>query len=294
MSKQSIFEKLKKSLDYKNEILRIEEILKANIVSVCIDRLCGRYRNYRFEDFISEYIFLDWNARETCLNCEDMREVLEINKIVDNCRKNKEITVEQLLDYFEYAVNILLLWSKVYDKRVDYKINKEVHRAALNNIQNILNKLNFEIKLIEKEDKIIIVEKNPAATAVAEIVDENIADEVIQYNHYLLKGDIETKKKCLLSLGNQLEPQRNQIKSLNSKLEANIFFMLNNLNLRHNNCDVNDEKRYNKFVDEMSKEILEEYYDELYQMILLAFLLIDNIKRTKEIENLKTKIGGQQ
>lgn len=44
----------------------------------------------------------------------------------------------------------------------------------------------------------------------------------------------------------------------------------------------------------MRKEILEEYYDELYQMMLLAFLLIDNVDRMNKIDELKNKIGGQQ
>lgn len=293
MSKQSIFDKLKNSLNYKYEILRIEDILKAKIVTVYIDRLTGRRINYKFEDFIGEYIFLEWTERETCLNCEDMREVLGINGIVDNCRRNKEITVEQLLDYMEYAFNILYLFIKIDFKKVDFKIDKKVYSAALDNIENVLNKLNFEIKFFGKSDKAIIAEKNPAATAVAEIVDENIAYDVIQYNHYLLKGDIETKKKILLSLGAKLEPQRNTLKELNKNLETNIFFMLNNLNIRHNNCDVNDNGKYKQFVASMSKEMLEEYYDELYQMILLAFLLMDNVDRMMKIDELKNKIGGK-
>ena len=95
-------------------------------------------------------------------------------------------------------------------------------------------------------------------------------------------------------LGTKLEPQRTIISSLNSKLETNIFFMLNNLNIRHNNCDDNDKGKYKQFVASMRKEILEEYYDELYQMMLLAFLLIDNVDRMNKIDELKNKIGGQQ
>lgn len=293
MSRKSIFLKLKESINYQYEIIKIDRILKDNIVEIPIDDIYGRWRKYEFESFINEFIFLEWKNRGTCINCEDMRKILKINSIVIRCIDGKEITLEQLLDYFEYAINILLLLLKIDERKVNYRIDNKLYCAALDNIENVLSKLNYEIQPISKDDKYILVEKNPAATAVAEIVDENIADDVIQYNHYLLKGDMETKKKILFALGAKLEPQRNNLKEANKNLELNIFFMLNNLNIRHNNCDVSNEKNYKKYIANMSKEILEEYYDELYQMILLAFLLIDNVDRMKKIDELKAKIGGK-
>ena len=41
----------------------------------------------------------------------------------------------------------------------------------------------------------------------------------------------------------------------------------------------------------MSEEELEEWYDELYQMILLAFLMIDNVERMEKIKKLKHNIN---
>ena len=40
----------------------------------------------------------------------------------------------------------------------------------------------------------------------------------------------------------------------------------------------------------MSQSNLENYYDELYQMCLLAFLEIEQIERTKIFNELKSKI----
>lgn len=42
----------------------------------------------------------------------------------------------------------------------------------------------------------------------------------------------------------------------------------------------------------MRLSTLEKWYDELYQMILLALLLLDNTDRTNKIKELKTKING--
>ena len=46
-----------------------------------------------------------------------------------------------------------------------------------------------------------------------------------------------------------------------------------------------------EYVAKMRKDRLEKWYDELYQMILLAFLLMDNTKRTDRVKELKVKIN---
>jgi hypothetical protein len=43
----------------------------------------------------------------------------------------------------------------------------------------------------------------------------------------------------------------------------------------------------------MTKKQLEKWYDELYQMILLAFLLLDNVERIKKVKKLKENIIGK-
>ena len=42
----------------------------------------------------------------------------------------------------------------------------------------------------------------------------------------------------------------------------------------------------------MRKDRLEKWYDELYQMLLLAFLLMDNTKRVEKVKELKEKINA--
>ena len=295
MSRKNIFQKMQEIHNYDKEILRIESLLNKDkcIAIKYTDLRQIRYHYYNIQSFVDKYLFLEWKNRGNYISCNEMRNDLQINRLVYYCESGIDVAIEDLFDYLEYVANILNLIKNCKWDNENNVIDKQICKAIINNIKNILETLNYEIYKID-DQKIIVVEKNPAATAVAEIMDENIAYKVIQYNHYLLKGDIEAKKRILLVLGNKLEPQRSQLKSLNNKLETNIFFMLNNMNLRHNNCDINDEKRYKNFVAEMSKDKLENYYDELYQMILLAFLLIDNINRTKKIENLKIKIGGQQ
>lgn len=67
--------------------------------------------------------------------------------------------------------------------------------------------------------------------------------------------------------------------------------MLNNLNLRHNNIMPSDNN-YKDFVAKMDIATLENWYDELYQMLLLAFLEIDQIERNSKVKTLKASING--
>ena len=111
----------------------------------------------------------------------------------------------------------------------------------------------------------------------------------MEYNHYSLKGDIVRKRDILRILADKLEPQRKQLKGINSKLEDDVFALLNNLNIRHNNCKEGD-KNYKEIVAKMTQDELEGWYDETYQMCLLAFLELDNVERTKKVAELKGEL----
>lgn len=61
------------------------------------------------------------------------------------------------------------------------------------------------------------------------------------------------------------------------------------MDIRHNNCDLSDKKNYNEYFDLLTSNQKEEWYDEIYQMSLLIFLLLENRNRTKKISVLKSK-----
>ena len=70
-------------------------------------------------------------------------------------------------------------------------------------------------------------------------------------------------------------------------LESDFFYMVNSMNVRHNNCDDADKKKYNaKFVTLTSQE-QEDWYDEIYQG-LMAFLMLEQANREKRIAAFKS------
>ncbi len=133
------------------------------------------------------------------------------------------------------------------------------------------------------------VPKDQAAVSVAEIIDSSLSYRVIEYNHHSMKGDLERKKATLLVLAEKLEPQRANLRQINSSLESDLFYLFNNVNIRHNNAD-QGSKNYIPLVADMDKDWLEEWYDETYQMCLLAFLELDNVDRKARVKQLKENI----
>lgn len=136
----------------------------------------------------------------------------------------------------------------------------------------------------------LFVPKKQEAIAVSEIVAPEISYKVLEYNHYTMKGDIARKKETLRILADQLEPKRADLTAINKELASNVFFMFNNMNIRHNNRTEGD-KNYKEVVAKMTQDALESWYDETYQLCLLAFLELDNVERTKKVAQLKASFG---
>ena len=62
--------------------------------------------------------------------------------------------------------------------------------------------------------------------------------------------------------------------------------LFNKMNLRHNNSDP-ETKNFVPFMATIEEHEIEKWYDETYQMCLLAFLELDNIERTEKLDALK-------
>lgn len=131
---------------------------------------------------------------------------------------------------------------------------------------------------------IIIVPKDPAAIAVAEISEEKIAYKIVEYNHYSMKGDLVRKLSTLKLLADEIEPRRKELKGISGSVESELFRMMDKF-VRHNNKD-------NAFIAAMSPNEIESTYDDIYQMWLLAMLELDNVDRKKRAKELLGKINA--
>lgn len=226
--------------------------------------------------------FIDVPFRKTCLSLDDF----------DDChnshfeKKQSDVDLNYLVSFCEYTYNFVL-WSNCDMSLINTEIN-EHRQIYLQQVRKVIESVGYEMteKITENSRVTIMIPKSPAAITVSEIVPSSLSYKIIEYNHYALKGDIDTKRSIILLLANELEPKRGALKDINGTLEKDIFFLYNNMNIRHNNCEPNS-KNYKEHTANMSSKELESWYDEIYQLSLLAFLELDNIERNKKIEDLK-------
>ena len=263
-------------------------LVEANIdIKREYDRLYSSFYLQKNQDMYGNYYslqelcaanFINIPFRGTCLNLDDFDDFYDIHfeKVPSNFDLN------YLILFCEYTYNFALYLNiNMTPMHLGMNTPQQVY---LQQIAKVIEAIGY--MMVQKENITIMIPKSQEAIAVSEIVPSDLSYKVIEYNHHALQGNIEAKKAILLLLANQLEPKRNQLKNVNRLLETNIFFLYNSMNIRHNNCDINSNS-YKEYTANMSKKNLEIWYDEIYQLSLLAFLELDNIERINRIEELK-------
>ena len=242
--------------------------------------------NYELRSSLEAYVdlslFRSWEYRDTAINVKEYRDRLDID---NDILSRSNISLDIFLKLSEYSLNICLIFDK--KSPFDEKTKSRVISPIIVNIKKILEELNHEI-IIPDEDKckVIIIEKNPSATAVAEIIEDNeISRDVIRYNHFMLKGDLAEKKKILSQLYKEFEKIRKKLNANNQKgMAQECGLLFNALEIRHaNHVDPDVASR----VEKMTDEELEEWYDKTYDLFLTCELVANYIDMGKDIDWLK-------
>ena len=281
--RKSIFDIVSSTVDMAGEVKRLLVMSRNETV------LIAEYGiKYNLFDFVDRYCFKEWSARQHFLNVDDFLTALNFNLLYHDALNN----VDSLLTLIELIYNFWeLSYQKLDDTSLPVKgVGNYYHLKDV--MDDLLDQYNHTAYIDEDNDCVLVIEDKTEVSSVAEIVPENLSLSVIKYNHRSLQGDLNAKKSILVALGAELEPQRKELQELNKQLTSDIFFMLNNMNIRHNNRSKKELAKYKDYVAKMKYDRLEKWYDELYQMMLLAFLLLDNVSRQKSVAELKSKIGG--
>lgn len=244
--------------------------------------------NLPLEEFVDIYVFYDWNGRKRCTSIDEFKEHLKIPQIIDLVSRDLPISFTDVLILLEYIENIVFLCDCEIDS---FSLSYFQEFVFLKQeLQYVLDNLNYECVSDPRNDGVILIEKNAATTAAAEISEPEQASAILRYNHFTLKGDLKAKKNILLELGNDFESYRKSLSTYRSDLVSETAELLNNMHIRHNNrTKPNDGSNpsFNQYVCDMSDEELEGWYDEIYQMLLLCILEKDHMQRKKKIKELK-------
>ena len=232
------------------------------------------------EKYLNEYAFVTWQGRG---HVTDLAEFLKMSGY--NTLSGKyQYTLDDFISLSEILLNLWKAADATRNQNNGFTFGHN-YNLMLRIIEDNLTACNHKAMYDKAHDYYLIVEAKPEVTAVAEIVEESLAFEVLRYNHRTLKGNLQEKRKILFLLGQSLEINRKQLQGINNQLADAIFNMLNNMGIRHNNQHNED------VLANITEEELEEWYDELYQMMLLAELELDNIERMNKYKtDLKPKL----
>lgn len=191
----------------------------------------------------------------------------------------KNFDLDYFLTFCEYIYNFAVELEAMEVGRQD-DISRV--RRIMSNVQECMDIIGYE-EYFDDESVSIFVEKKPEALAVAEIVEPELGYKIMEYNHHQLKGDLTAKQLILKMMADDIETERKSLKNINSTLESQLFEMMNKF-VRHSH-----EKT--PAILEMSDDKIEEYYDDIYQMWLLAKLELDNMSRKDKIKELLKQIN---
>ena len=243
--------------------------------------------------FLCDQSFLKLPLRGTCISLDDFNKTHNYNFK----EYPRFFNLDYLLDFCEYTYNLVYFSERcnigMITRAVDNVIKLYIHQ-----ILSVIEKIDY--MGIVQDYFMKFIPKDQVVKAAAEKADPNLSPRVFEYNHRSLKGNLERKKDILRAFAHKLEPQLNRIKQFNSSLENNLSCFFNNLDLRHNNVDQNGGNNYKPFVANMKKQEIEQWYDTIYQMCLLAFLGLDYLdhkdkfEQLNQIEQLKQNIRPQK
>lgn len=226
---------------------------------------------------VCEKHFFEMPFRGTYLGLEDFEKSNNIAFEIDP----DNVDINYLVNYCEYIYNLIVNLKE----RIHFEKSK--FSNPIEHIQTLIEKIGY--MMIQHEDIYLLVPKSQPSIVVAEMLPADLSYKVIEYNHHSMKGDIGRKQATLKLLADQLEAKRADLNSVDKTLTSDLFFLINTLNIRHNNADP-DSKSYKKVVADMTDDELEEWYDRTYDMCLYAFMTLDQADRNAEVKALKQKI----
>ncbi len=260
-------------IDISREYIKLYDLFFSKTIS-------EGYSKASIRDVINDN-YINFDDRGTCLDLDDFDETygFDFETIPNN------ITVDDFVLFCEYLYNLM---KKYNNSRlsVRYSIAKLIEQQ----IESLIEVIGYMITLDDK--CVIFVPKDNVVISVAGTLPSELSYKLISYNHHSSKGNLDVKKEILLKLAYQIEANEKILSSIDNTFKKDLYFLFNNLGIRHNNTDPNAVD-YKEFVGTMNTEALEYWYDETYQMSLLALMRIEHFERSRNIKDLKDKIGNK-
>lgn len=229
--------------------------------------------------------FLHFYFAGTCLSLEEFDKKYGFNFPIPG----EESSIDDLVLLLEYFQNLVEGFRCA--NYTLYRYSKTINEDFLSRyLYKMAEEMGYEFS--SQDELSVLVEKNAVVKAVAEsdLIPDDLSYKLITYDHHSMRGDLEGKKTIILRLAALLEAKKSILHQVNPNLENDLFYIFNNFNLRHNNCDSSAKGKYKPYIANMKKDDLEKWYDEAYQMCLLAFMEIEQAARKPKFDAIKAEI----
>ena len=176
-------------------------------------------------------------------------------------------TLEGLLLYCEIISNLIYTLPSNYLTDHDICRNRD---QIISNVKYILEKTGNQFAAGAGKVLIIVPKDELVHAVIEDISDKDVGLAILEYGRFSNKGNLKRKRETLVKIARLLEPKLkdNKLTEPRKSLADNIDFVLNNFNIRHNN---EAGKSANVLLPELTAQMLEIVYDDLYQAMLLFF-----------------------
>ena len=228
-----------------------------------IEQLSGLYCNSTIYERVKNDLFNNLPIKGTCIDLRDLLKELKIDLSEQNAN------LDDLFNLIEFILCVI---------DADYSCMRFLYDDIMSNIDIVLEKTSHKI-IKGRLGRIVVPANEIVDEAVALVDDKNISLEILEYNHRSNIGNLTSKQTILAKIGKAYELK---IKKSNNPISDDISFLLNKLNIRHNNSVLKDKQIMDNIKDD-----LEEWYDKLYTL-LVAFIIYDETEKiSKEVQKLK-------
>lgn len=240
---------------------------------------------------IREYIsecFRDISIRGTCLtlNEYDDEHGYNFNYYIP---PNTD-ALEHLISFCKYSYNLVFAAIKAERLSIPSRLIASMKKPMdfyIDQVLSVIEKIGY--MPVEADGITDFVPKSPTTIMVAENLEPNLSNLILRYKLHSLKGNLEEKAIILYRLGKKLEGDRDTLSNFNNDFEKDLFTLLNSIDIRHNNI-AESSKNYKEYVANMGKDQLEEWYDNTYQLVLHALLIMEYIERRERISILRRNL----
>ena len=268
------FEALERDMDFTREYIKLDKMISHETLP----------NDYCSSTTVNQWIedrFRNWKDRGNYISFQEVRAQLGV-PLETSLEGYKRLNVD-MDKYFQFCEVIYNIVGALIDEDESQSFIEQL-KGIIDTINANIEKCGLEIK--KRNGKFYIAEKDAVAIEVASEVPE-LADAIVEYNAYSLKGDLKRKKELLKNIADGIEPRRKEFTEKNSIETKDFFFMINNMDIRHNNCDPRDEKNYCGAFDALSLKEKEEWYDRIYDQALALFVLAKQESRKNAIDDFR-------